>query len=93
VHRRSPDTHIIVMAIFPRGGKPNDSLRAPIEQTNQLLAKRFTSDAYITYLDIGKKFLSPDGSLPQTLFPDGTHPSEEGYQIWADALRAAGLQP
>lgn len=93
VHRRSPETHIIVMAIFPRGGKPSDPLRAPIEQTNQLLAKRFTDDAYITLLDIGKKFLSPDGSLPETLFPDGTHPSEAGYQIWADALRATGLQP
>ncbi len=93
LHRRSPETHIIVMAIFPRGSKPTDPLRAPIEQTNQMLATRFTSDAYIKYLDIGKKFLSPDGSLPETLFPDGTHPSEAGYQIWADALRATGLQP
>ena len=93
VHRLSPESHIILMAIFPRGAKAIDNLRAPIEQTNQLLAKHFASDAYVTYLDIGKKFLAEDASLPEKLFPDGTHPSEDGYQIWADALRSAGLRP
>ena len=93
VHRRSPETHILVMGIFPRGAKPDDSLRAPIAQTNQLLARRFAQISFVTFLDIGKKFLAPDGSLPANLMPDGTHPSDAGYQIWADALREAGVRP
>ncbi len=92
VHQRSPETHIILMAIFPRGAKATDPMRPQIEQTNQLLAKRFAQNSAITYLDIGKKFLAPDGSIPPALMPDATHPSDAGYQIWADALIAAGIR-
>lgn len=93
VHTSSPETHVIVMGIFPRGAKPDDPLRSPIVQTNQLLAQKFAQSSSVTFLDIGKKFLKPDGSLPATLMPDGTHPSDAGYQIWADALRDAGIRP
>ena len=47
----------------------------------------------MTYLDIGASFLASDGSLPVTMMPDGTHPSDAGYQIWADALIKAGVKP
>ncbi len=93
VLHRSPETRIIVMAIFPRGQKPTDSLRAPIEETNRLLSKGFANNPSVTYIDVGKKFLSADGSLPASLMPDSTHPSDEGYRIWADALIAAGIKP
>jgi len=92
VHRRSPESHIILMAIFPRGASPKDPLRAPIERTNALLEQRFGNNPEVTYLDIGKQFLSPDGSLSPEIMPDGTHPSDRGYQIWADALKRAGLK-
>lgn len=93
VLRRSPETHIILMAIFPRGAARDAPLRAPIEQTNQLLARRFAQNPSIAFLDIGRKFLAPDGSLPQSIMPDGTHPSDQGYRIWADALLEAGIRP
>ena len=93
VHRRSPESHIILMGIFPRGAKADDPLRSPIEQTNQMLARRFAQSSTITFLDIGKKFLAPDSTLPVSVMPDGTHPSEEGYRIWAEALIEAGLRP
>ena len=93
VRQRSPQSHIILMGIFPRGAKPDDPLRAPIRETNRLLAERFANEAGIAFLDIGQKFLASDGSLPVTLMPDGTHPSDAGYQIWADALRQAGIKP
>ena len=93
IRQRSPQSHILLMAIFPRGAKPNDPLRAPILRTNQLLAQRFGKDSSLTYLDIGQRFLAPDGSLPSTMMPDGTHPSDAGYQIWADALVQAGVRP
>jgi lysophospholipase L1-like esterase len=91
VHRRSPGSHILLMAIFPRGMQPGNPFRAPIEQVNQLLKARFGNDSTVTVLDIGKQFLAPDGVLPPSMMPDGTHPSEDGYQIWADALIASGV--
>jgi lysophospholipase L1-like esterase len=36
-------------------------------------------------MDIGDKFLAPDGSLPTDVMPDGLHPSLKGYGIWAEA--------
>jgi lysophospholipase L1-like esterase len=81
------------MAILPRGKQPTDPLRKPIQQTNRLLAARFASNPSVTYLDIGAGFLAPDGSLPASMMPDGTHPSDAGYEIWADALIKAGIKP
>ncbi|HSS96049.1 MAG TPA: GDSL-type esterase/lipase family protein [Terriglobales bacterium] len=92
IHKSSPGSHIILMAILPRGQKPNGDLRAPIQKTNQLLSQRFSNDSSVTYLDIGASFLQPDGSLPQSMMPDGTHPTDVGYQIWADALIKAGVK-
>ena len=85
--KRSPHSHLVLMAIFPRGASAGDPLRAPIQQTNRLLAQRFGADASVTLLDIGAKFLAPDGALPAAMMPDGVHPSEAGYAIWAEALR------
>lgn len=95
IHRRSPDSRIMLMAILPREQNANDPMRAQIQKTNQLLSQRFSNGSLkagsITYMDIGKSFLQPDGSLPQSLMPDGTHPSDAGYQIWGDALVKAGV--
>ena len=41
---------------------------------------------HIHYLDIGGKFLQPDGSLTKGISPDFLHLSAAGYQIWADAI-------
>jgi lysophospholipase L1-like esterase len=91
VHRRLPQSHLVLMAIFPREAHPGDRLRGPILATNRLLAERFAKDSTVTYVDIGAQFLGADGSLPASIMPDGTHPSEAGYRIWADALRKAGV--
>jgi len=93
VHQRSPESRIILMAIFPRGFAPDSSLRAPIAATNRLLAERYTHDPGVTWLDIGKQFLAPDGALPHDIMPDGTHPSDKGYAIWANALIKIGVHP
>lgn len=92
VHKSSPDSRIILMAILPRGEAPGSSLRAPIQKTNRLLSLRFSNDSSVTYLDIGAGFLQSDGSLPRSMMPDSTHPSDAGYQIWADALIKAGVK-
>ena len=40
----------------------------------------------MTYLDIGDKFLQPDGILPKEIMPDLLHPNAKGYEIWANAI-------
>jgi lysophospholipase L1-like esterase len=92
IRRRSPDSRIILMAILPREQSPDGPLRKQIQNTNRLLSLRFSKDSSVTYLDIGPSFLQPDGSLPESMMPDGTHPTDAGYQIWADALIKAGVK-
>ena len=38
------------------------------------------------FLDIGSKFLKPDGAISKELVPDFTHPNEKGYEVWAKAI-------
>ena len=39
-------------------------------------------------MDIGAQFLLTDGTLPADVMPDGLHPNEKGYRIWAEAVIA-----
>lgn len=92
LHSRAPEARILVMAIFPRGALPSNDLRAPIAKINELLAAEVTKLPNTELLDIGKGFLAPDGTIPVTLMSDGTHPTDEGYAIWAKALVDAGIR-
>lgn len=91
VAERSPTSRIVVMGILPRGGAATDPFRSQIAETNRLLAERFANRPRVTVLDIGARYLGADGALPKELMPDGIHPSEAGYRIWAEALRKVGV--
>jgi len=92
VRTRSPESRIIVMAVFPRGFSPAAPTRAPIARVNELLAAALANKPNTLFLDIGAQFLMPDGTLPKSMMADGTHPTEEGYQVWAKALLQAGIR-
>jgi lysophospholipase L1-like esterase len=92
VRRKSPESRIIVMGVFPRGYSATNAFRAPILRINELLAKTVGEEPNTTFLDIGSKFLSPDGTLPVSMMNDGTHPTEAGYEVWANALIEAGVR-
>jgi lysophospholipase L1-like esterase len=81
-----PKAHILLMAIFPRGQSPTDPLRAKIAETNKSLAT-LDDGKNVTFLDIGAKFLQPDGTISQGMMPDFLHPTEKGYEIWANAIQ------
>jgi lysophospholipase L1-like esterase len=90
IHEKLPDTKVLLLGIFPRGVDPKDPKVAPmrdkIKAVNLELAK--LDDGKMTrYLDIGDKFLTPDGVLTKEIMPDALHPNEKGYQIWADAMQ------
>lgn len=86
VHALVPEARIILMAILPREESPQHPRRLLIDATNKLLAD-FAGTARLTWLDIGAAFLAADGTMLPGLTSDFTHPTEKGYQIWADAIR------
>ncbi len=83
--KRLPDTKCLVLAIFPRGAKPDDELRQLNDGTNKILAT-YADDKRVFFLNINDKFLTADGTLPTDIMPDSLHPNEKGYAIWAEAV-------
>jgi lysophospholipase L1-like esterase len=82
-----PQTKILLFAIFPRGEK-TDPIRDQVKAVNAGISQLADGDK-VTFLDIGEKFLQPDGTLPRSMFHDLLHPNAQGYRIWADALLPA----
>jgi lysophospholipase L1-like esterase len=86
IGKASPGTRILLLAIFPRGEKPNP-MRDTITAINARLAK-LADGKKVVYLDLGPKFLAVDGTLPAELMPDFLHLSAKGYAVWADAIES-----
>ena len=79
-----PKTKILLLAIFPREKEPG-LLRDKVAQTNKLIS-RIADDKKIYYLDIGGKFVGPDGSISKEIMYDYLHLTTKGYRIWAEAI-------
>jgi lysophospholipase L1-like esterase len=94
IREKLPETKVLLLAIFPRGprkdwdGTYDDGIRRmqAIRDANAALAK-LDDGAHVRFLDIGEKFLGPDGKIPDTIMPDQLHPNAAGYKIWADAMQ------
>lgn len=86
IRAKQPQAKILLLAVFPRGEKasPNPG-REKLAKVNEIIAKLHDGQN-IHFLDIGTKFLQPDGSLTKEIMPDFLHLSAQGYQIWADAI-------
>ena len=84
VRVRLPHSKILLLGIFPRGPK-NDPIREQVHDINAQLAK-LDDGKTVKFLDIGAKFLSPDGKLSRDIMPDLLHPNERGYEIWAQSM-------
>ena len=84
---RLPESKILLFGIFPRGEK-NDPVRDQVKAVNDQLAK-LDDGKTVKFMDIGSKFLEPDGTLSRSIMPDLLHPNEKGYQIWSDAMEGA----
>jgi lysophospholipase L1-like esterase len=85
IHRRSPGTKVLLLAVFPRDERPGTKFRKAIAAINPQIAK-LDDGKTVRFLDIGEKFLAADGTLPKDVMPDALHLSEKGYAIWADAM-------
>jgi len=86
IREKQPQAKILLLAVFPRGEKAESNpAREKLQKVNAIVAK-LDDGQHIHYLDIGEKFLQPDGSLSKDIMPDFLHLSAAGYQIWADAI-------
>lgn len=81
-----PKTKILLLGIFPRGKVPGE-LRANVAKSNKLIL-RIADGRTIYYLDIGGKFVEPDGSISKEIMPDYLHLSPKGYRIRAEAIES-----
>jgi len=80
-----PESKVLVLAIFPRSEKPDDAQRKKVAEASKL-ASDVADGKMVHFLDIGSKFLEPDGTLSKDIMPDFLHLSEKGYTIWAEAV-------
>jgi len=85
VRTKLPDTKILLLAIFPRGGADSKA-RAANSAANDIFRK-LADDKNIFYLDIGEKFLDAKGNIAPDVMADGLHPTAKGYDIWYDAMK------
>ncbi|MEN0110163.1 MAG: GDSL-type esterase/lipase family protein [Planctomycetota bacterium] len=81
----SPDSRVLLLAVFPRGATPDDPLRRLNDEVNRLIAPLGERPA-VDFVDIGDVFLDDSGNLPKSIMGDLLHPEAEGYRRWADAI-------
>ena len=84
IREKTPATKILLLAVFPRGEKPNP-LREKLKKVNETIAK-LDDKKHVFFLDIGEKFVQSDGTMTKEITPDFLHLSSAGYQIWADTI-------
>jgi lysophospholipase L1-like esterase len=82
---KAPGATIIATAIFPRND--NMAVMPTIDKINQNLAK-LADGQKIRYLNVNARLADRDGKLFDGMMnADKLHPTINGYQVWADALK------
>lgn len=86
IHAALPEAHIVAIGVKP--SIKRWQLIEAIRKLNGLLREATAKDRYITFVDVEKAMLSPDGKPRPELFkPDGLHMTEDGYKLWASLLK------
>jgi lysophospholipase L1-like esterase len=85
VHKRSPQTRVLVHGLFPSGKQPWHKRRKRIKLINQQL-QTLASKPRVEYIDIGQRFLDKRGYLSKSIMYDYLHLTHKCYRIWANAL-------
>jgi len=81
IRRRLPDTKVLLLAVFPRGEKPDDPQRGINERVNRIIAGEADGRS-VYFLNINAALTEPDGTLSKEVMPDLLHPNAKGYEIW-----------
>lgn len=83
----SPESKVLLLAVFPRGATADDPLRVINDGINETISKLGERDS-VEYLDIADVFLDDNGDLPKSVMPDRLHPEAAGYMLWANAIES-----
>ncbi|MBV9746287.1 MAG: hypothetical protein JO099_21205, partial [Acidobacteriia bacterium] len=85
IRSKAPDATVIVTGIFPRNDNP---AAIPVIRRINANLEKLADGSKIRFLDINDKLADPNGVLFNGMMnADKLHPSEKGYQVWADALK------
>ena len=75
LRKKLPQTKVLVLAIFPRGGGDDDGARQTNMKVNKLISD-IGDGKMVNYLNINEVFLN-GRRLRQNLIPDGSHPNQK----------------
>jgi len=86
IREKQPEAKIVLTAILPRYGDSDEKkkMRANNDAVNAII-KDYADGKNVFWLDMNPKFPPLDGDW-KAVCPDGTHPIEPGYEIWAAEL-------
>ncbi|MFG6468440.1 GDSL-type esterase/lipase family protein [Roseateles sp. BYS87W] len=87
IQKRQPQATVLLLALFPRGEKPDDLTRRHNAKINALLPA-LADGQKVRFLDLGPALMNADGTLSQDILPDWLHLSPAGYAIWARSLES-----
>ncbi|MEN2282657.1 SGNH/GDSL hydrolase family protein [Algoriphagus sp. SE2] len=80
IRERQPKSEILMIGILPRRGMEKEVVEI------NLKISQMADLQNVPYAEVGKGLLQSDGKLNESLFSDGLHPNEEGYQLIANEL-------
>ena len=86
IRRQSPQSKILLLAILPRGAKP-DATRKRVADANKLL-KAQASQIADAFVDVTDKLVEADGSILKETMGDFLHPTNKGYEVMGAAIDA-----
>lgn len=84
LREKLPETKVLVLAIFPRGEKPNPQREKNAKASE--IASAVADNKMVYFMDIGPKFVEADGTINREIMPDVLHLSPRAYGIWAEAI-------
>lgn len=80
----------LLVSILPRNG---NGVEHPIiyklvtDQNKWIYNKLKSSGIYFKYIDVYSDFLNDEGTINESLFKDGLHPNDAGYEVLAAKIK------
>ncbi|HCE43245.1 MAG TPA: hypothetical protein DET40_06835 [Lentisphaeria bacterium] len=86
INEKFPKVKIVFIPVLPRIIPKSKKNEAEIFKANSKASAFEKEFPNVKVLDMSKKFLNADGSLNKSLYTDGLHLTNEGYEVWASEL-------